>query len=80
MEKIDSKIQNKLTKEFFKSKTFWRPVLAIVIGGVAGFLYYYFVGCNSGSCAITSSPTMSIIWGALLGLFITNSPCSRGAC
>lgn len=68
------------TKGFFKSWRFWRPFLAVTIGGMAGFLYYYFVGCNSGSCGITSNPYMSVVWGGLLGLFIVNSPCSRGRC
>jgi len=67
-------------KDFFKSGNFWRPFLGIVIGGLAGFLYYYFVGCSSGSCPITSNPYMSIIYGGLLGLFVVNSPCSRGRC
>ncbi len=38
-----------------------------VVGALAGYLYYVFVGCNSGSCPITSSPVMSIIWGAVMG-------------
>lgn len=40
------------------------------VGGIGGYLYYYFVGCNSGTCPITSSPIMSIIWGALMGALI----------
>ena len=28
----------------------------IIIGAVAGYLYYHFVGCSSGTCAITSKP------------------------
>jgi uncharacterized membrane protein len=38
-----------------------------VAGGVGGYLYYYYVGCQGGSCPITSSPVMSIIWGAVMG-------------
>ncbi|MEG0646883.1 MAG: DUF6132 family protein [Bacteroides sp.] len=38
-----------------------------VVGALAGYLYYVFVGCNSGSCPITSSPVMSVIWGAVMG-------------
>jgi hypothetical protein len=72
--------QTSAVKEFFKSWKFWRPFLAIVIGGLAGFLYYYFVGCKSGTCPLTSNPYTSIIWGALLGFFIVSSPCSRGKC
>jgi phage shock protein E len=67
-------------KELIKSSWFLRPFLGVIIGGVGGFLYYYFVGCASGTCAITSNPYMSIIFGSLLGLFITSSPCARGKC
>jgi hypothetical protein len=67
-------------KELFKSWRLWKPFIAVVIGGVSGYLYYHFVGCSSGTCAITSNPYMSTIWGGLLGLFVVNSPCSRGRC
>jgi len=67
-------------REFFKSWQFWKPFLAVFIGGVAGFLYYHFVGCTSGQCAITSNPYSSVIGGSFLGLFVVNSPCSRGRC
>lgn len=70
----------KTVKDFFTSWYFWKPFLATSIGGLAGFLYYYFVGCTSGTCAITSNPYMSIIWGGLIGLFIVKSPCSSGKC
>lgn len=68
------------TKAFFKSWNFWRPFLGVVFGGIAGFLYFYFVGCKSGSCAITSSPYMSVLWGGFMGFFLISSPCSRGKC
>jgi hypothetical protein len=67
-------------KEILKSWYFWKPFSAVALGGLAGFLYYYFVGCTSGNCAISSNPYMSIIWGGLLGLFLVKSPCSRGRC
>jgi hypothetical protein len=43
----------------------------IVIGAAAGYLVYRFVGCRSGTCPITSSPYLSMIFGALLGALIT---------
>ena len=70
----------KTVKEFFTSWYFWRPFLGAAIGSIAGFLYYYFVGCSSGHCAIASSPYMSVLWGGLLGYFMVSSPCSRGKC
>ena len=48
-------------------KKYWLMLLGIAVGAVGGYLYYIFVGCNSGSCPITSSPTMSVLWGAAMG-------------
>lgn len=62
-------------KELIRSAWFWKPVSAFIIGGIIGFLYYHFIGCSSGTCAITSNPVSSIIFGGLLGLFIVNKPC-----
>lgn len=72
-----SKPKPKSVKEFFKSWYFWKPFLGVIIGGLGGFLFFYFVGCKSGSCAITSNPLSSILMGGFLGFFITSSPCLR---
>lgn len=74
------KAKPKNLKELLRSWHFWKPFIGIAIGSIGGFLFYYFVGCASGSCPITSSPYASIIWGGLLGLFIVKSPCSSGRC
>jgi len=42
-------------------------ILGAAAGAVAGFLYWHFIGCNSGTCAITSRPLNSTIYGALMG-------------
>jgi hypothetical protein len=67
-------------KEFFTSWYFWKPFLGIILGGIAGFLYFHFVGCKSGTCAITGNPFSSIIAGSFLGFIVSNSPCLRGSC
>jgi len=67
-------------KELFKSWFSWKPFLGIVIGALAGYLYYHFVGCESGTCAITSSPYISTLWGGMMGYFLVNSPCRNGKC
>ncbi len=67
-------------KEKLKTWSFWRSFIGPVIGSIAGFSYYHFVGCASGTCAITGSPYMSTIWGAAMGYFLVNSPCARGRC
>ncbi len=65
-------------KALLKSWYFWKPAMGIIIGGTAGFLYYYFAGCTSGNCSIATSPYYSTIMGGVVGLFITNRPC--GSC
>jgi hypothetical protein len=65
----------KIFRELIRSSSFWKPVSGVIIGGVLGYLYYHFVGCASGNCAITSNPISSIIFGGILGLFVVNKPC-----
>lgn len=67
-------------KELVKSWFSWKPFLGIVLGALAGYLYYHFVGCESGTCAITSSPYVSTLWGGMMGLMLVKSPCSSGKC
>ncbi len=38
-----------------------------IIGAIAGYLYYNYVGCLSGQCAITSKPVNSTLYGLILG-------------
>ncbi|MCI1647713.1 MAG: DUF6132 family protein [Bacteroides sp.] len=48
-------------------------IIGIVIGGLGGFLYWKFVGCQSGTCPITSSPINSTLWGMVLGGLLFNT-------
>ncbi|WP_252254937.1 DUF6132 family protein [Clostridium sp. ZBS12] len=48
-----------------------KHIIASIIGGVLGYLYYKKIGCASGSCPITSNPYISIIYGVIIAnLFI----------
>jgi hypothetical protein len=49
---------------------FLKRILPLLGGGMIGYLYYYFIGCVSGKCAITSNPYFSTLYGVLLGLLI----------
>jgi hypothetical protein len=40
------------------------------LGAVAGFLYWKFVGCSSGTCAITSKPLNSTLYFAMMGALL----------
>ena len=46
--------------------------IGIVVGAIAGYLYYFYVGCASGTCAITSKPLNSTLYGALMGGLVFN--------
>lgn len=41
-------------------------------GAVLGFMYYYFIGCQSGTCPITSKPFNSTLYGAVIGGLFLN--------
>ena len=73
-ESCDNEISPKNFDELIRSSYFWKPAAGLIAGGIAGFLYYYFVGCATGSCAITSNPFTSVLFGGVMGLFIVNRP------
>jgi hypothetical protein len=45
-------------------------LIGALLGAISGFLYWKFVGCNSGTCAITSNPSNSTIYGAIMGALV----------
>jgi hypothetical protein len=52
--------------------------IGVVVGLLAGYLYYQEIGCLSGTCAITSKPLNSTLYGGLMGgllfnLFVTSN-------
>ena len=64
------------TKESYSQKLTVRlkrsvpEIIGAVIGGIGCFIYYYKVGCVSGTCPITSNPWLSILWGTLMGYLL----------
>ena len=46
--------------------------IGIILGAIAGYLYYFYIGCASGTCAITSKPLNSTLYGALMGGLVFN--------
>jgi hypothetical protein len=47
-----------------------RKITGAVVGGIGGFVYYYIVGCSTGTCPITSNPYISILYGAIVGYLV----------
>jgi hypothetical protein len=45
-------------------------VIGILLGTIAGYLYWKFVGCANGTCKITSKPLNSSLYGALMGFLV----------
>ena len=46
--------------------------IGIVVGAIAGYVYYFYIGCASGTCAITSKPFNSSLYGAAMGGLLFN--------
>lgn len=42
-------------------------IIGSLVGGILGFAYYYFIGCSTGRCAITSKPINSSLYGMAIG-------------
>lgn len=58
---------NKMTK-----KQYIFTGVGVVVGLIAGYAYYHFVGCASGTCAITSKPINSTLYGGFMGGLVFN--------
>jgi len=68
---IQRKIKNPHTR---------KTLLYILLGAVAGFLFYYFTEGMNMDAMPRGEIVQSILVGAFFGFFITNSPCARGRC
>jgi len=57
-------------EKFFKKNSI--KITITLVGALGGFGYYYFIGCASGTCPITSNPYISIIYGGVLGYLFSD--------
>ena len=48
-----------------------KRISIVASSALVGFGYYYFVGCSTGSCPITSNPWRSTAYGAMMGALLT---------
>ena len=47
-------------------------VIGVFFGLIAGYTYYHYIGCETGTCAITSKPINSSLYGGLMGGLLFN--------
>ena len=55
---------------------FLKRGLPVIAGALLGYAYYYYIGCYSGTCAISSNPYISTVYGGLIG-FLLSFPSKR---
>ncbi|HRW21604.1 MAG TPA: DUF6132 family protein [Bacteroidales bacterium] len=53
-------------------KKHWPIIVFTITGAIAGFLYWKFVGCTTGSCPIKSKWYLSTLYGGALGFLISS--------
>lgn len=47
-------------------------IIGLAVGIAGGFLYWKFIGCASGTCPLTSSWIIMLIYGGILGALLGN--------
>ena len=58
-------------KEFLTGSMWRKRILFTLLGALGGYVYYYFVGCRTGTCPISSNPWISTVYGASMGFILT---------
>ncbi|MEZ5069601.1 MAG: hypothetical protein R2751_01190 [Bacteroidales bacterium] len=53
---------------------------AVVVGALAGFLFFYFTEGRLQDAMEGRDIFRSLLIGGFFGFFVTNSPCARGRC
>lgn len=48
-------------------------LIGLVLGGILGYAYYHFIGCNTGTCSITSKPINSSVYGMVMCYLILST-------
>lgn len=56
-----------MKKKNCKLTSILRAIALPLVGSAGGWLYYRYVGCATGTCAVTSSPWLSTGFGCILG-------------
>jgi hypothetical protein len=67
--------QDSNKKKFFQAvrrKILLKHIIGVILGGIAGYLYYRQVGCSTGACPMQSNPWLTTIWAAIVGYLLAD--------
>lgn len=78
--KLEIKEEGNWFQRQIKNPHIKKTLLYILLGAVAGFLFYFFSEGMHMDAMPRDEIVQSVLVGAFFGFFITNSPCSRGRC
>ena len=52
-------------------KKWLKPILFTAGGALVGLAYYYFVGCPTGACPLTSNPFITMAYMGFIGWLLS---------
>ena len=78
--KLEIKPEGSWFKRMLHSQHMKKTAIAVVLGAIAGFLYFYYGQGQHMEQMPSGEVLRSVLTGAFFGWFITNSPCARGKC
>lgn len=56
-----------------RPQKYWIYIIAGTLAGIiAGYAYFYFIGCRSGACPMRANPYYNMLLGGLLGYIVTD--------
>jgi len=59
-----------------KKSIFLKLAMGTILGGIAGYVFYYFIGCQGG-CPLSSNWLSTTIFGSIFG-FVLFFPDNKG--
>ena len=77
---LEIKPQGSWLKRTLSSAHFKRTLIAIGVGSVLGFAFFYFTEGRLMESIPGTDILKSLAVGGFFGFFMTNSPCARGRC
>ncbi len=78
--KLEIKEEGNWLQRQIRKPHYRKTLLYIILGAIGGFLFYYLSEGMHMDAMPRGEIVQSVLVGAFLGFFITNSPCAKGRC